>query len=100
ASNQPRMNSAIAFSSPVGLGMLVKSQPSLASSSRSIRARIVLAAASSSAMGFGPSASAGDREPAVGLDLDLERLREQAGAVVAADGIGDLHDLLRREELR
>src|SRR5882672_5463045 len=43
------MNSAIAFSWPVGLGMLVRSQPSCASSSRSMCAETFFAASLSNA---------------------------------------------------
>src|SRR5258705_7936954 len=43
------MNSAIVFSWPVGLGMLVRSQPSCASSSRSMCARTFFAASLSNA---------------------------------------------------
>src|SRR5262249_47417298 len=43
-------------------------------------------------------ALAGDREAAVGLHLDLQRLGQQPGAVIDADRIADLDDLLGREE--
>lgn len=49
--DQARMNSAIAFSLPVGLGMLVRSQPSCASSSRSISAKTFFAASLSRSRG-------------------------------------------------
>ena len=42
----------------------------------------------------------GDGEAAISLDLDLQRLGHEAGAVIRAHRVGDLDDLLGREELR